>query len=316
VDSSRSSSSSSSNNQIDQSRRSIVSSAAALVAFTTAFTNRLLPVNAEEAKEGEASTTTAKPEEDSTTNSTTITTTIDVQKVLVLGATGFVGSRVTQQLKNRGLEVVGTSRDGRDGTYPLDVTDTKKVINKEVETLCSGCQVVISCIGSIGSPDDKTVNAASALAALGALDANVRRFVFIGVAPEVREASKDLTSLNLGDYMEGKAFSEKFISNNFGLSEKGRSFMVIEPTFIFGGDSFQVNPPRVEEGYGKFVETVLSNGIFRTAAEVAPGILGVALEPPVNVNDVAGAAVAGALGYSESILDTHDKIVAASASLK
>jgi len=52
----------------------------------------------------------------------------------------------------------------------------------------------------------------------------------------------------------------------------------------------------------------LSSGPFRAAASIAPGFIGVALEPPINVSSVAGAAVAGALGLSQSILDTYDEI--------
>lgn len=236
-----------------------------------------------------------------------------VKKVLVLGATGFVGSQVCAKLKSLGIEVVGTSRNGRDGTYKLDFADSSTLVTKAVEELSSGCQAVISCVGSIGTPNDGVVNGGSGLAALGAKSAGVQRFVYISVAPEVRESTQNLSFLK--DYMAGKTSSENFIKQNFG-GDGNTSYMLIEPTFIYGGDKFQVNPPRVADGYGKLVETVLSSGLFRAAASVSPGIIGIALEPPVSVNDVAGAAVAGALGYSVNVLDTYDKIREASSSLK
>lgn len=229
-------------------------------------------------------------------------------KVLVLGGTGFVGSRVCTKLKSLGVEVISTSRDGRDGTAALDFTDPSVNVSQKVEGLASECQAVISCVGSIGTTDDAKVNSGTGLAALGAKSAGTKRFIYISVAPEVRSATKGVSFLN--DYMAGKTSSEEFIQRNFPSS-----FMLIEPTFIYGGDSFNLNPPRVATGYGKLVESILSSPPLRVAAGVSPGFIGVALEPPVSVDAVAGAAVAGALGYSVPVLDTYDKIVEASKSL-
>jgi len=245
-------------------------------------------------------------------------------RVLVLGGTGFVGSRVVASLKSLdGVEVVSTSRDGRDGTVNLDFSKLEAAeVSKKVQQLCSKekCTAVISCVGAIGTADDKLVNAGTGLAAIGAKAAGVTRFVYVSVAPEVRGAAKGLSFLD--DYMTGKASSEDAIRENFGndSSASGISgYTLLEPTFIYGGDIFQVNPPRVAAGYGKLVEGLLSSGPFRAAASISPGIIGVALEPPVRVEAVADAAVAGALGItisSETVLDTYDKIVDASKLLK
>ena len=226
-------------------------------------------------------------------------------KVLVLGGSGFVGSEVCKILKSLGVDYVATSRDGRGDTQALDFTNPNVNVSTEVEALAKGCTAVISCIGAIGTSDDQVVNAGTGLAAIGAKTAGVSNFVYISVAPEVRDSAKSVSFLR--NYMEGKSFSEDTIKANFGGSST-----IIEPTFIYGGDEFKVNPPRVADGYGKLVEGLLSSGPFRAAASVSPGIIGVALEPPVRVSAVAGAAVSGALGLSGSTLDTYDKINAAS----
>jgi len=270
-------------NNIDQSRRNVFQSAAAtaLGFATMASQSQMQPAMA---------------------------ATGDVKKVLVLGATGFVGSQVCAKLKSLGIEVVGTSRDGRVGTSSLDFMDSSKQVAKEVEALAAGCDAVVSCIGSIGTPNDGQINAGTGLAAVGAKAAGVKRFVYVSVAPEVRDATQGISFLK--DYMKGKTSSEQFIRQNFESS-----YMLIEPTFIYGGDTFNLNPPRVAGFYGQFVESVLSSGLFRAAAKVSPGIIGIALEPPISVQDVAGAAVAGVFGYSSPVLDTYDKIREASASL-
>ena len=91
---------------------------------------------------------------------------------------------------------------------------------------------------------------------------------------------------------------------------------MIEPTFIYGGGSFELNPPRVASFYGKFIEGILSSNPMRNVERVlSPGFVKIALEPPVPVEDVARAAVAGALGETQSILDSYDKIKQASSQL-
>ena len=229
------------------------------------------------------------------------------KKILVLGGTGLVGSEVCRQLRSQGIDVVATSRDGRDGTVALDVTKSGINIATEVERLSKGCSAVISTIGAIGTSNDGVINAASGMAAAGAKAAGVQHFVYIGVAPEVREFAKGIDFLQ--DYMAGKAFSEESIQSYFGNS-KDVSYTLIEPTFIYGGDKFGVNPPRVASGYGKIVESLLSSALVRATAGIAPeGFIKIALEPPVPVEDVAGAAIAGAFGRAPPVLDTYDEIV-------
>ena len=84
-------------------------------------------------------------------------------------------------------------------------------------------------------------------------------------------------------------------------------------TFIHGGDSFSVNPPRVAGFYGEFIESILSSGLIRGVAGVTSGFVKIALEPPVSVDSVSAAACNAATGkLSTDVLDTYDKIVEAS----
>jgi hypothetical protein len=227
-------------------------------------------------------------------------------KVLVLGGTGFVGSQVVQTLRDLGISTIATSRDGRDGTEKLEFSYTSdKEVQDRVQTLAAGCTAVISCVGTIGTEFDEQVNSATALAAAGAKAAGVQRFVYITVAPEVKEFAKDIDFLK--GYMKGKTVSRDAVLAQF----PGASSTLIEPTFIYGGGSFELNPPRVAGFYGKIIEGLLSSSPIRAVTGIAPaGIIKIALEPPVPVEAVASAAVAGALGKegAPSILDTYDEI--------
>ena len=134
-------------------------------------------------------------------------------KILVLGGSGFVGRRVVKELKDQGVEVVSTSTNGRDGTIAFDATQSGIDVTKEIEILSKGCTAVISCIGSIGTPNDNIINAATGLAAKGAKAAGVERFVYISVAPEVKEFAKGIDFLS--EYMKGKTFSQDSVESNF-----------------------------------------------------------------------------------------------------
>lgn len=230
------------------------------------------------------------------------------QKVLVLGGTGLVGSRVVSQLNNMGYETIVTSTNGRDGTIALNfISDDVK---DSVQKLASGCSAVISCVGAIGTENDQTVNSGTSLAALGAKAAGVDRFVYITVSPEVQDMSSNISFLQ--DYMSGKKLSRSTV-----LSTYNSGATLIEPTFIYGGDEFKLNPPRVAGFYGSFIEGLLSSGPIRAVEGVMPdGFIKVALEPPLSAESIAKAAIAGALGKSNVvILDNYDKIKAAAAML-
>ena len=229
-------------------------------------------------------------------------------KVLVLGGSGFVGSRIVATLTELGIATIATSRDGRDGTVALNVLDDD--VTSTVARLSQGCSAVISCIGAIGTEDDQAVNAATALAAQGAKQSGVQRFVYITVAPEVKEFAQGIDFLE--GYMAGKSISRQAVLDLFR-----EEAIFIEPTFIYGGGSFELNPPRVASFYGKFIEGLLSSGPIRSVERaLAPGIVKIALEPPVPVEAVANAAVAGALGRTDAILDSYDKIKQAAATLE
>ena len=246
-------------------------------------------------------------------------------KVLVLGGTGFVGSRVVALLKQQaGVSVTATSTDGRDGTVALNVLQASDTLATAIQKLAAGCTAVISCVGAIGNTDvdvDEKINGATAAAAVGAKAAGVSRFVYITVAPEVAALARDVDFLQ--GYLRGKQQSRAAVLENFPST----AATLIEPTFIYGGGSFELNPPRVATFYGQFIENLLSAQPVRTLENIlSPGMIKLALEPPVFVEDVAAAAVAGALGRLTTtkvsdagagamVLDSHDKIKQAAAAV-
>lgn len=166
-------------------------------------------------------------------------------------------------------------------------------------------------MGAIGTNDDEMINSGTGLVALICKQVGVSNFVYITVAPEVKDVAQNIAFLQ--PYMNGKSFSRQTILSTF----PNTSSTLIEPTFIYGGDQFSINPPRVAGFYGSFIENILSSPVVRAVeGAVPPGIVKIALEPPVSADAVANAAVAGALGQlSINILDSHDKINSAASKL-
>ena len=88
--------------------------------------------------------------------------------------------------------------------------------------------------------------------------------------------------------------------------------MDIKLTFIYGGDSFGLNPPRLPSGLGDILEAILGLYPIQATCEFLPDLLGVALEAPVNVQAVAGAIVNSAIGLHDgAVLETREDIIMA-----
>ena len=114
-------------------------------------------------------------------------------------------------------------------------------------------------------------------------------------------------------YFEGKAAAEAALMSAY---PDASSRLVVKPSFIYGGDAFSVNPPRVTKQYGDQLVKLLGSGLVKSIAEKAPGAIALTLAEPVSVDDVAAAACAGALGRATtSECDGTDAIKACAGKL-
>lgn len=73
-------------------------------------------------------------------------------------------------------------------------------------------------------------------------------------------------------YFNGKNRAEEAIAKYFPSTG-----VLIKPTFIYGGESFGLTPPRVSDGYGSGIDALLSSGPIRAIAGVSPGLIKVCL---------------------------------------
>ena len=224
----------------------------------------------------------------------------------VLGGTGFVGYRVCKVLVSKGAEVTSVSRSG---SCPSDEEWTKEVkwvaadllgADAGVGVVAGDCDSVVSCVGVVDldpqvlrrGNGDANVNAFAS-----AKRAGVGRSVYVSVASEVAACEENWLPFAkdaFSAYFDGKRSAEEAAADAVGGD--ATKFCVIKPTFIYGGEAFALKPPRVTAAYGSGVEEVLSLAPIQALADAAPGLIKVALRPPVSVEAVAMACASAALG--------------------
>lgn len=231
-------------------------------------------------------------------------------KVVVLGGSGFIGSRICERLVEAGASVTSVSRGGgppeRAGAWAQQVLWIRgDVLSMDLSQPFTGADAVVSAIGALGSPDDEGLNGATAeVATLAAAAAKAKRFVLVSATPLVAEAG---AGAFFPGYVKGKQRAEAAAAAFPG------STTILQPTFVFGGDLFSANPPRVATWWGAGIETLLGSPLVRPIAALSPAAVKLALLPPNSVADVAAAAAAGALGRATGVLSGHDAIKAAAA---
>lgn len=218
----------------------------------------------------------------------------------MFGGSGFVGSRVVEQLKKAGCEVVSVSRSGEVkadlSTYsPISVGTA----SEELKAALAGASCAVSCVGTIGGSDAEMRKGNGTLnenAAKAAKEAGVTRFVYVSVADVVRRTVTALPGGLLGGYFEGKKAAEAAVEEGFAEP------VIVCPSFIYGGEEFELTPPRVPAGYGSSIEKLLGSAPIKSISQAVGsvpaigGVVKLTLAPPVNVDSVAKATAAAALG--------------------
>eukprot|EP00978_Attheya_sp_CCMP212_P028125 scaffold96297_cov53-Attheya_sp.AAC.5 len=243
--------------------------------------------------------------------------------VTVVGGTGFVGSRVCQMLTAKGAKVTSVSRSGKIPDWCANEPWTKEVTWTAVDLLSSdgtsldlgkGNDAIVSCVGVVGTDRDELLkgNGNANVAAFGG-DTDVKRSVFVSVSSEVSGLDGTFWVPEfMSGYFEGKRMGEAAALEAVGGEASNKACIIIRPSFIYGGDSFGLFPPRVNGAYGSAVEELLSLGPFCILADLTPGLIKVALRPPSSVDAVAAACAAAALGEIDGgILDGTKAINAA-----
>eukprot|EP01082_Thalassiosira_pseudonana_P008244 g7366.t1 g7366 contig24:445374-446600(+) len=241
--------------------------------------------------------------------------------ITVFGGSGFTGSRVCKQLVEKGASVTSISKSGAIPKWCQDEEWTKKVEWKRSDLLAGGDALdqavgspdaVVSCVGVVGTDPAKLLagNGEANVAAFhsAARGGKLQRAVYVSVGSEVDACKENWLPEFFKSYFEGKVVAEKAALESVGGDVK--KLCLIKPTFIYGGTEFGLLPPRVNFEYGSGVEELLFLPPFKALANITPGLIKVALRPPVCVDSVAAACAKAALDESGSlpVLDGTEQI--------
>ena len=237
-------------------------------------------------------------------------------KVVVVGGSGFVGSRVCDKLRAAGVaDVVSVSKSGGNGGVAIDLSSDACVT--ALTDAMKGADCVVSCVGVFKPGDDDAMREGNGTYNVRVVDAavaaKVDRFVYVSVASIVPDALGGADSAPvMAGYFAGKKMTEEAIANAFDDS----NVCIVKPSFIFGGDAFSVNPPRVTSQYGDVLVKFLGSGFVKTVASKSPKPIALTLAEPVSVDDVAGAVCSGVFGRNPSMAcDGTEEIKACAAAM-
>ena len=209
-------------------------------------------------------------------------------------------------LSKAGADVFSVSKSGGGpGGVALDLADPTSA-GALAEAL-QGVDAVVSCVGVNPFGGDEAMSRAvngdaNARAAAAAAEAGAKRFVYVSVAsivPEVIGGANLMTG-----YFEGKKLAESAVADAYAETDS----LVVKPSFVYGGDAFSANPPRVTQQYGEVLTKLLGSDFVKGIAKNMPGPIALTLAEPVAVDDVARACAAGALGLADGVADGTDAI--------
>ena len=243
--------------------------------------------------------------------------------VTVFGGGGFTGSRVCKILTEKGAKVTSISRTGAPPRWCAGEEWTKSVDWKSADLLSDDAasldravgspDAVVSCVGVVGTDPDflRRGNGEANVAAFGSAKrgGRLRRAAYVSVGSEVDACRGGWLPEFFGGYFDGKIVAEGAALD--AVDGDASRVCLVKPTFIYGGADFGLIPPRVNREYGSGVEELLSLPPFKLLADATPGLIKVALRPPVCVDSVAAACARAAADESGSalpVLDGTDRI--------
>ena len=94
----------------------------------------------------------------------------------------------------------------------------------------------------------------------------------------------------MAGYFAGKKMTEEAIANALLDDSK---VCIVKPSFIFGGDAFSVNPPRVTSAVRRRPREDPRQRLRQVGRERSSRPIALTLAEPVAVDDVAGAVCSG-----------------------
>ncbi len=172
-------------------------------------------------------------------------------KIIVIGATGMIGSQIARELIERGHETLLASRSGGDGVIKVDASNVE-----ELASVAAGCDVIVC---SVSPPRDgsdtiePTMKLAQSMIA-AAPRANVKRLIVVGGAGTLLlpDGSKLLDAPTFPPEYKAEATAHSLLLEKLRNEATEIDWTYISPAaiiapgertgnFTVGGDDFMTN---------------------------------------------------------------------------
>jgi dihydroflavonol-4-reductase len=179
-----------------------------------------------------------------------------MNRVLLTGATGFIGGHVAWSLVQRGYEVVALNRPARKMTWWHDslTVRTGDILNQaSVRAAIDGCDAVVHCAANyaLWSRDPSTIYAANVEGTRNvleaAIDAGVERIVYtstVGTTRFRRDAPATESDLAGPQGMAGHYKRSKYEAERIALrlARSGAPIVIVNPTAPVGSADVKPTP--------------------------------------------------------------------------
>lgn len=199
------------------------------------------------------------------------------EKVLLAGATGYLGKFITQELINRDYEtaiIVRNKNKVKQTAQHLKVIKAEVTMPESLKDICKGKDVVISTVGITRQKDGLTYMDVDYQANVNLIDeakkARVKKFIYISVlnGEKLRHIKGGAAKEKLVDYLKSSGLDYCIIRPNGFFSDMGDFLKMAKggKIYLFGDGKLKINPI-----HGKDLAKVVVDLIHQDIKEINVG---------------------------------------------
>jgi len=188
-------------------------------------------------------------------------------KVLLAGATGYLGRYITQELLSRNLETKIIVRDKHKvkfDTPNLEIIEAEVTKPETLDNLFNGADVVISTVGITRQKDGLTYMDVDYQVNKNLIDeakkSGVQKFIYISVlnGEKLRQLKICEAKEKLGDYLKSSGLDYSIIRPNGFFSDMGDFLKMAKggKVYLFGDGKLKLNPIHGEDLAKVVVDTI------------------------------------------------------------
>ncbi len=202
---------------------------------------------------------------------------MEAKKILVAGATGYLGRFITQELVERNYEtkiIVRNKEKIKINAPNLEILEAQVTKPETLKDICKGVDMVISSVGITRQKDGLTYMDVDYQANANLIDeakkCGVKKFIYISVlnGEKLRHLKICEAKEKLGDYLKSSGLDYCIIRPNGFFSDMGDFLKMAKGgrVYLFGDGKLKLNPI-----HGKDLAKEVANAISQEKKEINIG---------------------------------------------